>query len=74
MIKQKYSRLIANFEKQNKSLTFGNNTHAKKVLIEAMDHLKKNWKKTNDEILRMIMDLQLQGLNGLDVNREERVK
>ena len=39
-----------------------------------MDHLKNNWNKTHDEILRTMMDLQLQGPNGLDVNREERVK
>lgn len=74
MIKQKYSRLIISFEKQNKSLIFGNNTPANKLLIDAMNHLKKNWNKTNDEVLRMILDSHLQGENSLDVKREERVK
>lgn len=74
MIKQKHSRLIASFEKQNKSLTFGNNPPVKKILVDTMNHLKKNWKQTNDDIIKVILDLQLEGEYRNEVNREECVK
>ena len=74
MSKQRFSRLIASFEKQNKYLTFGDNTPEKQVLLKAINHLKKNWKKTNDKILAIIMELQLKGDDVNDVNAEEKIK
>ena len=54
-------------------MVFGEGTPAKQVLLDAISYLKKNWKKTNDDIVKIMMELQLEGENGSEVKKEDRI-
>ena len=71
IIKQKYSRTVGNLEKEKNILTFGDDTPAKQVLVDAIKYFKTNWKKTNDNIVKIMMELQLEGENGNDVKNRQ---
>ena len=53
------------FIEQKKSLTFVDQTPPKIAMIKVMEYLKSNWKQTNKDILKLTMELQLEGMGSI---------
>ena len=59
VMKQNHSRLIAKLETKNKSLVFNYDSSDMHIMQDAIKVMKRDWGKTTDQILAMIMELDL---------------
>ena len=62
------------FGTKEKTLVFTDSTPAKNILQSVISYLKRDWNTKNTEILKMMMDLQLEGEDGKKIGSEERSK
>ena len=54
-------------------MVINDNTPARKVLSDAFQYIKNNWKKSKADILRLVLELQLDG-EGLDSDKSTEKK
>ena len=74
VMKQKHSRLIAKFEAKNKSLIFNQDSSAFKIMQQVVNELKKDWGKTTEQIMLMMMQLQFEENSGDPIDYDDKKK
>ena len=74
VLKQKYNRLISRLQSQQATLHSEDNTSAKNIKKDAILHIKQDWNKTNDDIVKLLMNIMFEVGDGKRLLRTWRKK